>query len=101
MSDPEKTSCIVYTPKMTSFPSVTIDNFSLEGDDSNLFEMTFLDKGDRLPNGKKVGAASGVFVLGASDPEKLIYGEKYTLDIVSELSNGLRIVKTVTVKPVR
>ncbi|HCM92489.1 MAG TPA: hypothetical protein DIS78_08005 [Lachnospiraceae bacterium] len=100
LSDPEKT-CIVYTPKMTSFPSVTIDNFSLEGDDSNLFEMTFLDKGDRLPNGKKVGAASGVFVLGASDPEKLIYGEKYTLDIVSELSNGLRIVKTVTVKPVR
>ncbi len=100
LSDVENT-CIVYTPKMTSFPSVTIDDFSLNGDDSSLFEMTFLNKGELLPNGKKVSAASGVFVLTAADAQKLVYGEKYTLDIVSELSNGLRIVKTVTVKPAR
>jgi hypothetical protein len=86
---------------MTSFPGLTVDEVSLVDENSDLFTVEFLNKGDILPNNKEVKAQSGVMVLKAAGGLELTAGSKYKLSISSRLSNGLEIVKTVTVRPAK
>ena len=94
-------SYIKYTPKMSSFPSLTVEDVILEGDNAGLFTAELIKKGELLPNGKTVTGSGGVIIVRAADEAELIAGSKYTLAIRSILSNGLEIVKTVTVKPAK
>lgn len=92
-------SYLRFNPRMSSFPSLTVENVSLEGDNADLFEVELIKKGELLPNGKTVTGRGGSILLRAKDDAGLIGGSKYKVIIRSVLSNGLEIVKTVTVKP--
>ena len=98
LSKPES-SYIKYTPKMSSFPNLTGEDVSLEGDNADLFTAELIKKGELLQNGKTVTGRGGVIIVRAAQDAELTAGTRYKVMIRSRLSNGLEIVKTVTIKP--
>ena len=92
---------IIYTPKITDLGSTRLKDALIEGDASGLFEAALYEKGSTLPGGKEVTASQGVIMLKARSGVSMNRAKAYPVKIVSTLDNGLKIEKTVKVKPVQ
>lgn len=90
---------VVYTPKITNLGASRLVDVRLDSLD-NLFTATLYPQGSYLPDGNIVTANTGVILVKAKEGASIEKGTKYSLELISELDNGLEVTKTVAIKPV-
>ncbi|MCR4806284.1 MAG: hypothetical protein K5857_01275 [Lachnospiraceae bacterium] len=91
-------SFVQLIPNMSNFKGMSIDRVQLAGEEAGLFTIDMLNKGDILPNGRSVTALNGAFVLKARQGAQIATNKVYKVNIISYLSNGLIIEKTINLR---
>ena len=93
---------ILYTPKMTDLGSAShVEYAYVTGEFEDIYEAAAYEYDDTLLDGTRVTNKTGVIMLKAKDADLISYSTRYRVELKMILDNGLEVVKTVTVKPVR